>query len=131
MNKSGKAAIAVCILSGCAVDGDRNGGSVPHARCGAPPITVVHARGYLALNPETVDPCRGDRLTINLAPPVAPGSARTAPAEGGPQWLRRENKTRGTIYIDVPKDTKPGVYKYSITIDGVGMLDPRVRISEW
>lgn len=93
-------------------------------------ITVRQAPAFLDVFPEYIEVCRGRTVTINIAPPVDPGSARTEPASGcpGAEWLKRENREGDKIVIEIPETADLGDYKYSITIAGVGTLDPRFRI---
>jgi hypothetical protein len=122
------------LMSGCAMNGHTNGDVDPELTCGDRTVTVNHARGFLAAHPEYIVVCQGQRILINLVPPVERGSARTTPAEEhaiGSPWLSGENREdRRKIVIQIPAGTvEPGEYKYNITIDGVGTLDPRVRVS--
>lgn len=115
-----------CVTNGKDVD--------PELKCRDRLVTVNHAAGYLSAHPEYIDMCAGQRITINVAPPVDQGAARTAPAgKGNPEdanWLSSRNGNENRIVIDIPNGTAYGTYKYSITIDGVGTLDPRVRVTQ-
>jgi hypothetical protein len=123
------------IASGCAGKDPINGDSDPEIKCQDRNVTVLHARGFLTAHPEYIVVCPGQRILIKVVPPVDPGQARTM-AGGENQearWLNSTNKQdrhRTIIQIPDAKDVEEGEYKYSITIDGVGTLDPRVRVSK-
>jgi hypothetical protein len=116
------------LMGGCAVDKDVD----PELTCRDRVVTVNHARGFLAAHPEYIVVCPGQSILINLVPPVERGSARTTPAEehvDSAPWLNSENgEDRRNVVVQIPTDVEPGEYKYNITIDGVGTLDPRVRV---
>jgi hypothetical protein len=126
------AIIAALLINGCAIDSIK-GEVDPELTCRDRMVTVNHARGFLTAHPEYILVCKGQRILIDLTPPVERGSARTTPAndEAGSRWLASENREdHGRIVIQVPSDdVEPGEFKYNITIDGVGTLDPRVRVT--
>jgi hypothetical protein len=129
MNNIGKLVIGAFLMSGCAtnayVDSD------PELTCRDRQINVIHAPAFLVAHPEYLVVCAGQRVVINVVPAVPPGAATTAPAEKNPgpsDWLRSENREGDTTIIQVPDDAIPGDYKYSITIAGVGTLDPRFGV---
>lgn len=134
MNNIGKISMMAVSLGlvGCVT----NGKDVdPELKCRDRLVTVNHAAGFLTAHPEYIEMCAGQRLTINVAPPVDKGAARTAPAKSNPDatWLdsrKGAEEDEDKIVIDIPEGTKYDEYKYSITIDGVGTLDPRVRITQ-
>lgn len=100
----------------------------PELSCRDRLVTVNHAAGYLAAHPEHLEVCAGQTIVIDIRPPVDAGSARTTPAgEREPEWLRARNGERG-IEMRVPEDADYRTYKYNITIEGVGTLDPRVTV---
>ncbi len=120
------AAALAAVLAACAGRPIPDG---PEPLCADRLVTVTHAPGYLAAHPEHVDVCAGRTVVIELAPAVAPGAARTAPARGQPEWLGARNASRGRIEIRVPEDAAYGTYKYEIVVEGVGRLDPRLTVS--
>jgi hypothetical protein len=119
-------------LAGCALDMTRDPGADPEITCGDRNVTVFQTRGSLSVYPEYIDVCRGQSITISAIPRVDGADVRTAPAErGNPEgdgWLGREGRADGSVLIEIPGDAPLGVYKYSITVDGVGTLDPRARV---
>lgn len=123
--KTSVAAIGLLpILVGCAELGVRG--------CGDREVTVNHRAAYLSARPETVTLCRGDTLTVKLVPPVAPGDANTAPGPENPEagWLSGSNRDRGQILLVVDARADVGrTYKYSIEVEGGGVLDPRVTVA--
>lgn len=129
MNKKMATAMAgaLAVLAGCAGLGARG--------CGDREVTVNHKAAYLSARPEEVrNICRGDTLTVRLVPPVDAGAARAAPSRENPEaaWLSGSNRERDSIVLVVdPKAEKGKTYKYSIEIEGVGMLDPRVTVARY
>ncbi|MEX2126384.1 MAG: hypothetical protein WD795_20995 [Woeseia sp.] len=133
MNKSimSIATLLSLALTGCAPAMTRDGGADPETTCGDRAVTVYQSTGFLAVYPEYIDVCAGYRVTITAVPRVADGNVRTQPEEGNPGmdgWLGVEGRPGGAVVIGVPADATAGVYKYGIIVDGVGMLDPRIRV---
>ncbi len=121
------AGLAVSALAGCAAPDTPGDHEVA---CRDRTVTVHHAPGYLAAHPEHLEICAGRTVVVSLEPPVEAGAARTEPAgERRPPWLGNANRTRDRIEIRVPADADYGTYKYSIAIDDVGTLDPRLTVS--
>jgi hypothetical protein len=134
MNNSRLLVTIALLMSGCAMDGHTNGDVDPELTCRDRVVTVNHARGFLTAHPEYIVVCEGQKILINLVPPVEQGSARTTPAEehvDSAPWLNSENgEDRRKVVVQIPaENVESVVYKYNITIDGVGTLDPRVRVS--
>lgn len=133
MNNIGKISMMAVSLGfvGCATNGKHVD---PELICRDRRVTVNHAAGFLVAHPEYIEMCSGQSFTIHVVPPVDEGKARTTPGKGTPDdanWLNSNNeKERNKIVIDIPKGTPYDEYKYSITIDGVGTLDPRVRVTQ-
>jgi hypothetical protein len=104
----------------------------PELICRDRQVTVRQAPAFLDVFPEYIEVCRTQTVTISIRPPVDPRSARTEPASGNADkadWLRSESQDGETIVIKIPESAaRDTTYKYSITIDGVGTLDPRFRI---
>ena len=105
--------------------------------CGDKQVTVNHAAASLEARPEHVRRiCPGDTLTLKLEPPVdRAGAARTEPTGENKEdaaWLEGRNSELDRIVLTVPdeKEAKEGEFKYSISIDGVGVLDPRVTVAK-
>lgn len=112
-------------MAGCAQYGARG--------CGDREVTVNHKAAYLSARPEVVrNICRGDKLVVKLVPPVDAGSARIAPGRENSKatWLSASNTDPERIVIVIdPTAEKGRTYKYSIEIDGVGLLDPRFTVA--
>jgi hypothetical protein len=97
-------------------------------RCGDKSATVTSNPAHLQVNPESVAVCRGYSLTLRFRGPTAVGSARTRPAGGGNPWLEVENTSTDRIVIEVPGDAATGERKYTLEVDGIGLLDPRIVV---
>lgn len=135
MNKSTIVLLSAiaCALAGCAqtTPATHIAEEDPELTCGNRTVTVFQATGFLAVYPEYIDVCTGYNITINVVPPVADGGFSTAPESGNPgedSWLDSTAKRGGSAIISVPPGIPTGVYKYSITVEGVGTLDPRARV---
>jgi len=103
----------------------------PEFSCGPRTVTVFHGYAFLAAYPPTIDVCRGQQITVKMIPNVRAGTARTSPGERDKErgaWLGREASSRGKIVIAVPTSVELRTYKYNITVDGVGTLDPSARV---
>lgn len=105
--------------------------------CGNKTVTVNHAAAYLKASPEHVRKiCPGNTLTVTLVPPVdRAGAARTDPMgknKEDARWLEGRNSELDRIVLTVPgeKEAIEGEFKYSISIDGIGVLDPRVTVAK-
>lgn len=96
-------------------------------------VTVDYREAFLHARPPVVDVCRGGTLTVILNPV---GSERDKPAHTapGPQngtanWLSGRSLKGEDIVLDIDEKAQVGQeYKYSVTVDGIGTLDPRVRV---
>ena len=124
------AGMSLAFLAGCASTMNPSVSDDPEMTCGDRTVTVYQATGFLAVYPEYIDVCRGQSITVRTVPGLATGNVRTAPGEKNPDddsWLRNEGRD-GTVIMVVPGNAGLGVYKYSITVDGVGTLDPRARV---
>lgn len=103
----------------------------PEFTCGPRTVTVFHGYAFLAVYPPTIDVCREQQITVKMIPKVRAGAARTSPGERDKErasWLGREASSRGKIVIEVPTSAELRTYKYNITVDGVGTLDPSARV---
>jgi hypothetical protein len=135
MNKSAKyiPPVLLLFLAGCASTMPGETGADPELTCGSRTVTVYQARGFLAVYPEYIDVCRGETITFRAVPRISGGSIRTAPDRtdkrnpGRDDWLRSDGGATEAA-VSVPRDATLGVYKYAITVDGVGTLDPRARV---
>jgi hypothetical protein len=101
----------------------------PEPVCADRVVTVTYAPGYLAAHPEHLEVCGGNSVVFKFAPRIEPGTARTQPARGQPDWLRSREQKRGEIMIVVPENTPYDTFKYEIVVDGIGKLDPRLTVS--
>lgn len=115
-------------FAGCATT-TKDTGVDPELTCGDRTVTVFQSTGFLAVYPEYIDVCAGQNVEINAVPRGR--SLTTSPAEDNPGmdgWLSAGAEGGGSVVITVPRDATAGVYKYGITVNGVGMLDPRLRV---
>ena len=91
--------------------------------------TLRHGDGFMEAYPPHLDMCIGYTLRINLRPRVPVGDARSVAATGGPEWLNRSNMSTDQILITIPDSVTVGeTYKFGLAIEGVGTLDPYIRI---
>lgn len=117
------------VLAGCATMETPEG---PIPSCDTVHVTVTHAPGYLALYPEHVYICKQETLVIETAPPVDEGDAQVVAAgKMRAEWLGGTSDARGIIEIKIPDlpESEYGEYKYSLTIEGIGTLDPRFTVT--
>jgi hypothetical protein len=85
---------------------------------------LTHSPAGLAISSHEVTLCRGSRLTIHIVPPVGRGRARTS---GRKPWLNATNRRRKDRIVLTAREPI-GTFKYTITIKGVGTIDPGVRV---
>ena len=106
--------------------------SPKEGKCHDAEVTVTHRAGSLDVHPEYVALCSNRLLTIHIVPPVGVDEAETKddPSNATPApWIAKKNGgSSDRIVIQVPNNTPVDTYKYSITIKGIGTLDPRARI---
>lgn len=93
-------------------------------------VTVNHEandqRVGLRSAPPELRVCRGATITVRIVPQGTPAS--TAPKLDNPAWLNGSTQT-GDITLTVPMEEELGaIRRYTITVEGVGMLDPQFRI---
>jgi hypothetical protein len=108
------------------------------ATCRDKTVVLNYARGSIGINPNDyiIEVCRGNSLKVKLVGPgIHPGGARTkAKEEKNPRpapWLNRTNLEGDFILVQVPESVELGeAYHYDIYVDGVGMLDPVIRIMQ-
>lgn len=122
--------VALIAATGCAPGAQRS----DITKCRDKVVTVnwraegtTRKSAYLKARPELVELCRNHTLTIRLRPPVTVGNASTA-GPSGQNWLDGSSGGNGSqIVLTVPNDSSlvGNTYKYSITIDNAGTLDPR------
>jgi hypothetical protein len=126
-------ALPAIVLTGCvapeSIDFD--------LACRARTVTLNHVRhASISVTNPVIDVCRGETIGIRVVPPVDPNRARSSPGPENPSatWLDRESMDGRRIDILVPPpdaEDAPEVgeeLKYTLTIDGVGTLDPTIRI---
>jgi hypothetical protein len=120
-------ALSAIALSSCApapVD--------PDVACRPRTITLNHVRhSSIAITHPTVDMCLGRTLTIRVRPSVAGAESAPGPENAGASWLKAvASEGGGQIVITVPSSgLEPGAeFQYTLTIPGVGVLDPTIRI---
>jgi hypothetical protein len=125
--------ISITVLT-LAISGCATSGLPTETNCNDREVTLNHRAGSLDAHPEYVSLCSGNLLTIKIVPPVGLGDAETKDDPSNPvsaSWLAKKNTNGDRIVIEVPRlpKKKTGItYKYSITIEGVGTLDPRAHI---
>jgi hypothetical protein len=130
---------AICgLAAGCAV-------APLDGACSSQPARIVANPGRLQINHECVQADPGQTIRLELVGGKPPGTAHTRPdPEKNPNanWLDRSNTDEREIRIEVPAvkpvDPREGAdscdenvctFKYEIVVDGVGMLDPRIRVN--
>ncbi len=123
--------LSLCgILLGCATTVETEDFD-PALTCKDRVITIHHARGYLSLSQEYIEMCRNQSLKINVVPRVPNDAARATASKKNPdaRWLNGSSGNGRFIEVRVPSDATVGeTYKFDLTIDDIGMLDPRVRV---
>ena len=113
------------VLTGCGTVKVSDGVTV---RCRDRHANINHASAHLDVRPETIELCTGFTLTLELHPPLASGSARTKQEPGsGNDWLDQQNSGE-SIVLTPPNGTPTGTFKYTVEVDGVGVLDPRIVV---
>jgi len=113
------------MLAGCGTLVELDGVQV---RCNNRTVSVINAAGRLQVRPESVSVCRGFSVTLEFRNPVPARSARTTQSATGAPWLDAENSSTDAIVLTVLSTTTPMEYKYSLEIDGLGLLDPRIVV---
>ena len=120
-------ALSAIVLESCApapVD--------PDVACRDRTITLNHVRhSSISITHPIVDMCLGRTLTIRVRPSVAGAGSAPGPANSGASWLLAVAGDRGSqMAITVPSSgLEPGAeFEYTLTIPGVGVLDPTIRI---
>ena len=114
-------AISACVAPGSPTTGN----------CHDRTVHVTHRPASLDAHPEFVTICPGYTLIIDIVPSIRIDQAETKDDPSNPvpaPWIAKKNATRSQIFIPVLENTVEGTYKYSITIEGVGTLDPRARV---
>lgn len=133
-------AALLLVLSGCDAKDQQ---SVVES-CKSAQVTIIStAQGQaqfaiLKVVPQKVQVCPGGRITLRFQPERILNAVSTEPqgskhpkgSNPGPDgWLNAENKkSKNEMFIDVPPEAKPGVYKYSVRVAGVGTLDPHAEV---
>lgn len=103
----------------------------PDVACRPRTITLNHVRhSSIAISHPTVDMCRGLMLTVRVVPPVNGAASEAGSENAGATWLNKSASEDGRrIEIVVPMDASSGAeFKYTLTLPGVGALDPTIRI---
>lgn len=95
-------------------------------------VTVDYREAFLHARPPLAQVCRGGTLTVIFRPIGKDGGkpAHTAPGpqNGKAAWLRGSSPKGDRIVLDIDESVPLGEYKYDVTVDGIGTLDPRVRV---
>ncbi|HSG65947.1 MAG TPA: hypothetical protein VLD39_13145 [Gammaproteobacteria bacterium] len=101
----------------------------PEVMCRDRIVNVNHARGFLLIRPNFVEVCRNRVIRLRIDPPIDVGMGRTIPDDSAQAWLQRSNASPNEILIEVPGNAPLNeTFEYTLQIDGVGTLDPYVRI---
>ena len=115
---------AVALLAGCAQMAERGCNDT---------VTVDYKEAFLHARPPVANVCRGGTLTVRFHPigkdRDKPAHTAPGPQNGNARWLTGSSPKGDRIVLDIDEKAQVGqIYKYSITVDGIGMLDPRVRV---
>jgi hypothetical protein len=138
-----KTTILMCVgamygLAGCVI-------SPPDVSCRGQSAKIHASPGMLRINNECISARAGQTIRLELVGGKAPGTVHTRPdrqKNANAKWLDQSNTDEGEIRFVVPAvkpvDTRDGAdsceenvctFKYEIVVDGVGMLDPRIRVN--
>lgn len=116
---------ALLLLASCGtiveIDGVR-------MRCMNRDVSVVNAAGHLQVTRERVEVCPGYSVNLIFRNAVAMRAARTRQMGTGAPWLDVDNGSTNRIVITPPAGTQSGEYKYSLEVDDLGLLDPRIVV---
>jgi hypothetical protein len=131
-------AISACVapsaLSDADAEAEAEAAAAAELGCGHRVGTLHHGPSKLQLTPPIIVMCPDFNFTININPPnLAKGKARTVPkvVDSGEAWLYQTNTTDpNKIIIPVPAGKPDDDYDYEVWVDGIGMLDPRVRVKK-
>jgi hypothetical protein len=104
-------------------------------RCPNPRATVNNGPGHLEVK-EVINVCRGDTIILKFSRNLTNGAAHTREVPNAPisaPWLNRD-APNGADRLEIPvtdavktPEGDPG-YKYTLTLDGHGSLDPRIVV---
>jgi hypothetical protein len=122
---------AVVILGGCAALPNSIGTCTNPQR--ATPVVISYAQQNNMVRvqaaPFRIEADRGDLIRFQIA-----GSSGNLVSVSGKAtdpdaaWITG-NATSGSFYVCVPMTTTEGqVYSYEVDVDGIGFLDPEVRV---
>ena len=90
---------------------------------------VINLPGRIEVQPERVEVRRGFSLALRFLNRIPPKSARTRQPARSANWLDVDNLSEDEIVIIVPADARKGEeLKYTLEIDGLGMLDPHIVV---
>ncbi len=73
----------------------------------------------------------GCKIILEINPPLGNGKVTTNPDGPNPgldNWIYKTNAVNDKIVLEVPMGIKEGDYKFSVTVDGVGTLDPHADV---
>lgn len=105
----------------------------PDDPCRRDEATVLIGPGQLHMKPECVSTVPGGTVTLHLKLAQGVNNVKTKTKESA-LWLNTAITTERreeTVVIEVPEDACPGgncEFRYEVIADGVGVLDPRVRV---
>ena len=90
-------------------------------------VFVLHQpKAAISVHAPYIEVCTTEKITIMFVPPVADDAAHSAPQAEADTWLDGDSED-GKIELTVPMGAT-GEHKYTITVDGVGSIDPTIRI---
>ena len=94
-------------------------------------MTINHSAANLRVTPARVTVHMGCNIRLNIVPPKDIGRVLTradGPNPGVDNWMYKTNGVQNRIVIEVPMGITEGEYKFSVTVDGVGRLDPHADV---
>lgn len=94
-------------------------------------MTINHSAAQLKVTPASVTVHMGCNIRLNIVPPKEIGKVRTkadGPNPGVDNWMYKTNGVQDKIVFEVPMGITLGDYKFSVTVDGVGTLDPHAKV---
>jgi len=99
-------------------------------RCSDKEVKVINPAGRLEVRPESVKVCRGNSVVFTFSPKEPSKRANTKDSSGSTTgaWLTANGTTADGITIAVRPEVMPMEYKYTLEIEGLGLLDPRIVV---
>ena len=122
---------AVVLFAGCAVLPQSVGSCSNPQR--ATPVNISYQKQNNLVKvqaaPHRIDADRGDLIRFNINGSLGVlVSVKGKATDPDASWIAG-NATAGSFYVCVPMSTNPNqVYSYEVDVDGIGFLDPEVRV---